>query len=386
MERKHRKELIAAIEEKRGTKVICFITSDRPGLSTHIAGDVVPIIHQHVLALESEERTKIDLLVYSRGGDSDVPWTIVSMLREYGAEGSLGVLIPYRAHSAATIIALGADEIVMGKKAELGPIDITLTGPYNPTAGAAGQPLPISVEDVTGYFSLLRKVGCERPPETMDGFRLLTEKVHPLALGSVSRLLQQTELVALRMLGTRANPFSEEKNRDIVRKLSSEIFSHRHTISRTEAIRHLGLDQIIKSEDAGIMDELWGLYEAYRDAFSLEEPFKGEQEMFDKDLDEMEWNGMILTCVESLARVDFQKARVRMQRLRQVPPTVNLNLNLPPITIQGQGQDAHALLVPTLQAAAQEAAKRATEELKRALPTTGFQTIQDTEWVCEEAK
>jgi len=134
MSRERRKSIIREIEKKRDSKVITYVTSDRPNLSAHIAGDVVSLIHEHILAVKKEERNKLDLFIYSRGGQSDVPWTIVSMFREYSEEGSFSVLIPYRAHSAATVIALGADEIVMTKKAELGPIDITMgSGPYNPT-------------------------------------------------------------------------------------------------------------------------------------------------------------------------------------------------------------------------------------------------------------
>lgn len=35
-------------------------------------------------------------------------------------------MVPYKAHSAATLIAIGCDEIVMGSKSELGPIDPAL--------------------------------------------------------------------------------------------------------------------------------------------------------------------------------------------------------------------------------------------------------------------
>jgi len=174
MLRENRRNIIQEIEKKRLSKVIAYVTSDRPNLSVQIAGDVVSLIHEHILSLKEEEQSKLDFFIYSRGGQSDVPWTIVSMFKEYSPKGSFSVLIPYRAHSAATVIALGADEIVMTKKAELGPIDITIvSGPYNPTEEDSNQRLPISVEDVTGYFSLLEKIGCERPDEKMKGFELL---------------------------------------------------------------------------------------------------------------------------------------------------------------------------------------------------------------------
>jgi hypothetical protein len=86
--REKRKELIAEIESKRESKVITYVTSDRPGLEFKILPDVVSIIHEHILALKEKEQKKLDLFLYSRGGASDVPWTIVSMFRQYAKKGN----------------------------------------------------------------------------------------------------------------------------------------------------------------------------------------------------------------------------------------------------------------------------------------------------------
>jgi hypothetical protein len=260
------------------------------------------------------------------------------MFREYCQEGSFSVLIPYRAHSAATVISLGADEILMTKKAELGPIDATMTtGPYNPTEGDTRNRLPVSVEDVTGYFSLLDRFGCERADEKMKGFEQLTNKVHPLALGAVSRLLEETKLVGLRLLNTRAKPFSEEENHEIIRKLSSEVYSHSHTINRTEAIKYLGLKQVRNAEDATLENDLWNLYLEYRDMFQLENPFNPEEHLVANNLEENTWDNLNLACIESADRLDVCRKSIRVKRLRQVPPTINLsltNIQLPAINLQ----------------------------------------------------
>jgi len=393
-----RRDLIRAIQAARGSKVITYITSDRPSLSSHVSEDAVPLIHEHLLTLAPSERGKLDLVIYSRGGDSDVPWSIVSMIREYFPQGSFSVLVPYRAHSAATVICLGADEIVMTKKAELGPIDVTIvSGPYNPSE--ENRRLPVSVEDVTGYFTLLETIGSTRPDEKLRAFEQLTSKVHPLVLGSVSRLLQQTQLVALGLLGTRANTFPETKNREIVRKLSSEIYSHRHTINRTEARAYLGLDQVVDAESAGVDTSLWDLYRSYRDLFSFETPFAPEEELVAADSDERAWSTLPFTCIESEYRVDLRIADMRVRRLRQVPPQVALNLQLgnitpPAINIPdlpaGLDPAAIARLVqqivqPTIQAMLQpliqQAASDAAEQLRKSLPSRGFErTLFNQRW------
>lgn len=387
MSRASRKKIIEAIERKRCSSVIAYVTSDRGNLSTGIAGDIVSILHDHILALQ-QGQMKLDLFLYSRGGGSDYPWAIVSMIREYADEGSFSVLIPYRAHSAATVIALGSDEIVMTKKAELGPIDITMErGPYNPTEKDSRQRLPISVEDVTGYFALLDKVGCARPDEKMKGFELLTNNVHPLALGTVSRLLEQTKLVGLRLLSTRTDPFSEARNQEIIKALSSEVYSHSHAISRYEALEYIKLGHVKKAEDVGIADELWGLYEEYRDLFQLEKPFQPEEYLVANDLEEHTWSNLKLACVESLNRFDICRKDVRVRRLRKVPPQVSINVsnvNFPTINIPNLPatitQQQISVLIQqaaggAIQQSVNSAVQTAVDQLVKSLPQAGFEHV-----------
>ena len=90
MSRESRKSLIQEIEETRESRVIAYVTSDRHGLGRVIMDDVVPVIHEHILSFKKPS-SKLDLFIYSRGGQSDVPWTIVSMFREYSQKDSYGL-------------------------------------------------------------------------------------------------------------------------------------------------------------------------------------------------------------------------------------------------------------------------------------------------------
>lgn len=383
-----RRALLRSIEQKRNSKVIAYVTSDRPGLASMIGSDAVPILHEHILAIPPEDRKKLDLLLYSRGGESDVPWTIVSMFREYCEEGSFSVLIPYRAHSAATVLSLGADEIVMTKKAELGPIDATIpSGPYNPTEKGSNQRLPISVEDVTGYFSLLKSIGCHDPAQQLKGFEQLSAQVHPLALGSASRILQQTKLVALRLLDTRAGRFDRRKNATIIKRLSSEIYSHNHTISRSEAIEKLGLEQVIKAENLAIDEDLWALYSGYKEFFSLEQMFAPEEYIIINNIEEHTWPDLPLACIESSNRLDVFRSDLKVRRIRQVPPQVALNLNnlsLPTINIpnlpagatpQTVAQLVQQLLPTLIQPIVEQAARTAATVFINSQPTGNFEHV-----------
>ncbi|MBI3849642.1 MAG: hypothetical protein HY298_05045 [Verrucomicrobia bacterium] len=386
-----RRALIEAIEKKRGSKLIAYVTSDRPGFAAQIAGDVVSIIHDHILGFNEAERSKLDLFLYSRGGHSDVPWALVSMFRQYCHRGSFSVLVPYRAHSAATVICLGADEILMTKKGELGPIDATMaSGPYNPTEGNTPNRLPVSVEDVNGYFALLDRVGCERPSEKMEGFKEMTRRVHPLALGAVNRLLEETKLVGLRLLSTRAKPFTEEENHEIIKKLSSEVYSHSHAINRAEAVKYLGLKHVKDAETEELETPLWDLYLQYRELFQLETPFLPEEHLIANGLEEHSWDDLPFAIIESLGRVDTCKKTVRVRRLREIPPTLNINLTnltLPPINLGNlqfpqplDQQQLLQLVQQIVQACVQQslnsAAQNAVINLIRSLPQKGFELVQ----------
>jgi hypothetical protein len=392
--RQRRIELIKQIEQKRKSKVITYFTSDRQNLAVSIASDIIPMFHDHILSFPEKEREKIDLFLYSRGGDSNVPWTLVSMIREYCKKGSFSVLVPFRAHSAATVISLGADEIIMTKKGELGPIDATLSsGPYNPIDESTKNRLPVSVEDVTGYFSLLKRFGCERPDETMEGFKELTKKVHPLALGAVNRTLEETKLVGLRLLATRAKPFTEEKNCDIIKKLSSELYSHGHAITRTEAVQFLGLEQVKEAESQGIDDLMWNLFSEYKQLFDLNVPFSPEEYLIKNNLEEHSWENLNLACIESTEKFHLCKKSIKMRRLRNIPPNVTVNLNqlqMPSVTIQNepgtippqaQQQLIEQVIKANLQNSINSAVASAVDLMIKSLPQRGFENMTfDSGW------
>ncbi len=72
-----------------------------------------------------------DIIIHSPGGSPTVAESIVSYLRQQYVNKEIRVIIPHLAMSAATMIALSADRIIMGKHSFIGPIDpqIHIPGP-----------------------------------------------------------------------------------------------------------------------------------------------------------------------------------------------------------------------------------------------------------------
>ena len=111
MARAKRQELIQKLEEVRGSGMLCYVTGDRAPAGAQIGDDAVRPMYQ--LLRELGHVTKLDLFIYSRGGAIDVPWRMITALRTTSDEWC--ALIPFRANSAATLLAMGADRILLGR-------------------------------------------------------------------------------------------------------------------------------------------------------------------------------------------------------------------------------------------------------------------------------
>jgi len=80
---------------------------------------------------------QLDLIIHSPGGYAEAAESIMNYLRTRFSH--IRAIIPLAAMSAATMMALGADEIVMGKHSQMGPIDpqITIATPEGPRGAPA---------------------------------------------------------------------------------------------------------------------------------------------------------------------------------------------------------------------------------------------------------
>ena len=184
----------------------------------------------------------IDLVLFTNGGDTEAPWRIVALFREFCK--TLGVLLPHRALSAGTLVAMGADEIVMTPLGALGPIDPSRTHPLLPKREEAKEPEPISVQDLRHAMQFIREaaptkdgVGVSYTPEAMAQiFAALFEKIHPLAIGAIEQSYALAKLIGTRCLETHMDPTKEpDEISSIVDKLCDDYKSHAYQINRSEA-------------------------------------------------------------------------------------------------------------------------------------------------------
>ncbi|MBN1812725.1 MAG: hypothetical protein JXA14_12885 [Anaerolineae bacterium] len=260
-------DLIAQLETTttRQSRVITYLTRDQEPFGAKIALDVLPLFSRTLQRIGYTH--KISLFLYSAGGDLDAPWPLVSLLREYCDE--LEVLVPFRALSAATLISLGANRIVMTPLSQLSPIDpegIFVT---------EGKQEKYSVEDVQSYIEFAKeKVGIAESQPLSEVLKLLTQEIKPQVLGSLHRTHARIRRLARNMLHFHlSEPKCETQVTEIVNNLTQLLYSHNHLINRREAHDMVGFRDIVEYADADTELHMQQLFEAYVETLQLGCPF-----------------------------------------------------------------------------------------------------------------
>ena len=242
MARSQRLKLIKDIQAHRKNKLLCYVLGDRLSLETKIHAEVLPFLY-NLLKRKNKEQI-IDLFLYSAGGITTAAWGIANLLNEFSPH--YNALVPYKALSAATLICLGAKEIVMTELGQLSPVDPSVNSPFNPPVPVQQPPqgqmnlLPVPVEDCIAYLNLAKiEAGIKNDEDITKVFSNLVEKIHPLALGGVYRAREQIKMLSEKLL---TKNMTEKTKRDkIVETLTKSLYSHDYIIGRTEARELIGL-------------------------------------------------------------------------------------------------------------------------------------------------
>src|SRR5262245_55260634 len=247
--------------------VVADVTGDRENLETEVGTDVLPRVPRHLEAIGKQDR--LALVLYTLGGDTNTPWPFVNFLRAYCDE--LFVLVPFWAHSAGTLIALGAAKIYMTRFGRLSPVDPSGTHEFNPHEPASpADAIPIAVEDMLAFFQLASEQSRDDADLTGDAFRQLAESVHPLALGNVKRNIEQIWQLSKKLIRLHRPNVDDAELTALVTSLTTELYSHSHLITRAEAAA-LGLP--VEQPSASVEDRLLGYYEHLKTDLELLEKF-----------------------------------------------------------------------------------------------------------------
>ncbi|OGP56118.1 MAG: hypothetical protein A2Y65_00515 [Deltaproteobacteria bacterium RBG_13_52_11] len=169
-------------------------------------------------------------MLLSKGGSIESAYQISKLCKSFSKKQFI-VTVPRHAKSAATLIALGADEIHMGPLGQLGPIDPQLGG--LPALGVAQ-----ALETIATLS--------EKHPGSADMFaRYLRMALTVEQIGYCDRISESAVQYAERLLSTKQK--LKEKIPIIAKELVHEYKDHGFVIDLAEAQAHLGSDWV-KSE------------------------------------------------------------------------------------------------------------------------------------------
>jgi hypothetical protein len=196
------------------------------------------ICHADVVALyEVLERLgrqeTLCLFLKSAGGSGQVALRLVSLLRQYCRR--LVVLVPLECASAATMIALGANEILMGPMAYLTAVDTSLNHALSPI-DRDNDRVSVSLDELTRVIQLWKN---QQADSTENPYKSLFGYVHPLVIGAVDRAESLSIMLCRELL---AHHIADEATANqIAATLNSKYPSHNYPILLDEA-RKIGLN------------------------------------------------------------------------------------------------------------------------------------------------
>ena len=113
--------MLKKLQEKRNTSVLVLISHQ--SISPYVVYKL-----NHVLRKMGHVE-KLDVVLESGGGSIDSAYKVLKLLKMYAEK--VTVIVPFHAKSAASLIAIGADELVMCKSGELGPVDPQVRDPQS---------------------------------------------------------------------------------------------------------------------------------------------------------------------------------------------------------------------------------------------------------------
>jgi hypothetical protein len=274
MPKESRLKLIKELQNVRSSKVIIYCLGDRTPpqiFGTQIALDVIPLL-VNIFKKEGTSK-KITLLIHSTGGNLDTPWPLVNLIREHTKY--FEVIIPRRALSAATLISLGANRIVMTPYSLISPVDPM--GSFQTSDGKVEQ---LAIEDIRSFIEFAKeKVGLKDKAGKVEIMRSLSA-IGPKILGSVNRTQSLIAKLATGLLSLHLDKQKNSKRiEEIVKNLTEKAYSHTHFINRREAKEDIGLANIIEYADEKTFKISESIYEEVSKDLLLDEPFDVQAEI-----------------------------------------------------------------------------------------------------------
>ena len=274
-------ETVLAIESEINIPLLLMIQNPGNHFST-----INRLVYEVIKTSKNSISTQCALLIDSPGGGANDAYKIARLFQRRCDDFT--IIIPKYAKSAATLLALGANQIIMARDAEIGPLDVQILDFEKEEPGAALDAVQslerinaFSMSSIDSLMNLLiprtgKKVETLLPfvlKYSVEFIKPLLEKIDTVQYTKLSRLLKVAEEYAVRLMKPK---YGWEKSKRIARQLVEKYPAHDFVIDRNEAAAYenisnneffgLGLN-LSKPND--IIDDLLDKLDPYLDQLTV---------------------------------------------------------------------------------------------------------------------
>ncbi|MGK5066088.1 SDH family Clp fold serine proteinase [Janthinobacterium sp. RT4P48] len=210
------------LEQERDSRAIVLAAS-------HLDMELLPALYELCQGIGPVPR--LDVVLHGRGGIVNAARRIALLLRQHARH--LSFIVPFHCESAATLLALSADEIIAGDLALFSPIDPQLDG-------ADGGSL--SSLDIKRFGDMAQQwFGVDASEARQQSLSLLCGSIFPPSLTAFYRSTLELAQIGEELLAWQLPQATPEARRAIVGQLAGGYHSHNYALTREE-LASLGLN------------------------------------------------------------------------------------------------------------------------------------------------
>lgn len=240
-----RKEHIARLEALRDSKVIVlFERGEAPN-------SPLRYLYEHLRSLDRQAHRRLSLVLYTRRGgeeaDVDRALGLMALVREHARE--VEVLVPNRAWGLGTLLAVGADRVLLHPLATVGRLD------------HAGAMLPAQ-----HFMAWLGEAGPLDEAARQAALLALIQDLGPRPLAQAHLVVERLRAGIRELINGRVRP-QDADNQPLLELLSDPTAPLTRPLDRRRARAALGLPQ--EGLDADTEAALWALFCDYERPLAL---------------------------------------------------------------------------------------------------------------------
>ena len=228
------------LNQMLGYPCLAYWTSTGGSICQNDVMAMAQLLHEH------KHDKKVGLFLKSDGGNPEAALRLVHLLRN--AFGRVILFAPFECASAATMVAMGADEIHMGSTSFLTAVDTSLKHDLSPV-DTRNNLVSVSQDEVMRILRMWKEQKTGDNP-----YAEVYKYLHPLVIGSLDRSSSLSIRICKELLSYHMKDVKKAER--ISRELNSAYPSHSYPITAREA-RRLGLTiRNIDPHVEGLLQEL----------------------------------------------------------------------------------------------------------------------------------